>query len=337
MICLKILMVFFASNSGIQQHGHIPARCPMPDRRHCELGLYLRSVSKELTIARSDECAGLVVYGAALGAKHLRLFSLRMLFDAIPGTRLRDHHGDCFFKFVLAQDVMNKPREYAIVDVEAQSRSENDSSAIISNHTLFYRRLRGQDNELDLLVALEANRLPYTGNRMRRNVKILKTMSHLLFPWARRSIWIDAKLRLGALDPLLIFQYGLRPLNACIAFVGLPFHNNTYGTNYASLTKPDFNLHAFGVLAQFQRGRINLTDSFTALDEQLKFYADSSRNFETISTYLVDTAFFARDSSSARCRQIIARLNCHWFEQIACFSDRDQFSLPFLLDTFFCF
>ena len=63
---------------------------------------------------------------------------------------------------------------------ERTTREHANAARIIEPAATFGRKRYGDDQN------------------MRRNVKVLKMLGHELFPWARRTIWIDAKLRFGA-------------------------------------------------------------------------------------------------------------------------------------------
>lgn len=67
-----------------------------------------------------------------------------------------------------------------------------------------------------------------------------------------------------------------------------------------------------------------------ALEAQVAAYQSVARD-EELSLGLVDSAFVARDLSSPRCRRFNAALGCAWFDEIACYSDRDQLSFPYAL------
>ena len=99
--------------------------------------------------------------------------------------------------------------------------------------------------DLDLLIALDGALLPWReAGSQRRNVKILKLLGPVLFPWTERLLWIDSKLRLGALDPRAVVDATTSKRGACAAFVGLPFHANAYGPAFSTMAAPSFAAHA---------------------------------------------------------------------------------------------
>ena len=115
-----------------------------------------------------------------------------------------------------------------------------------------------------------------------------------------------------------------------MGFVGLPFHGSSYGPLASTLPAPSFELHAETIIAAIAR-RPGVTDSAEAVTAQARLYLDTRHGQdlrEELSLNLVDTAYFARDYTSPRCRALNARLACAWFKEIHCFSDRDQLSLP---------
>jgi len=163
----------------------------------------------------------------------------------------------------------------------------------------------------------------------RRNVKILKLLGHVLFPWAERLLWIDAKLRLGATDPLAYVEATTARRGACASFVGLPFHSNAYGPGAATMARPSFAAHGETLLRAL-RSRPTLTDDVGAPEAQLAAYANAAGD-AALSAALVDSALVARDLRTPRCRRFHAALGCAWFDEAHGLSARDQLSSPFAL------
>ena len=76
--------------------------------------------------------------------------------------------------------------------------------------------------------------MPYDNNR--RNVKMLKFNSGLLFPWAERGIWQDEKLINSSREYglpsnyLLHFDRTVQRFGTCSSFMGLPHHKASIHT-----------------------------------------------------------------------------------------------------------
>ena len=85
-----------------------------------------------------------------------------------------------------------------------------------------------------------------------------------LLPFARRLLWIDAKLRLGATNPLRLF-HATEARGACLAAVGLPFHNNAYGPGAAAMRVPSFSRHGATIVRSLAM-RPLLTDNVRAVE-----------------------------------------------------------------------
>ena len=94
-------------------------------------------------------------------------------------------HGRCFFRFVLSDDV------------EATAGDPNSTHTFSASPT--WDILNHSVDMLNLLVPLERDKLPFEG--MRRNVKVLKMLGGLLFPWVERLVWVDTKLLVGTISP----------------------------------------------------------------------------------------------------------------------------------------
>jgi hypothetical protein len=140
----------------------------------------------------------------------------------------------------------------------------------------------------------------------------LKLLGHVLFPWAERLLWIDAKLRLGATDPLAYVRATTERRGACASFVGLPFHSNAYGPGAAGMAAPSFAAHGETLLRSL-RSRPTLTDDVAALEAQLATYSAAADD-AALSAALIDSALVARDLRSPRCRRFHAALGCAWFD-----------------------
>ena len=317
---------------------------------------HLLEIAAELRRLKARECRRLVVYGAAFGTSFFRRWPNRTLAGARTVQDLHGAHGRCFFKFILKKDV-------------AFVRKRVGTNTVRLPPSLFVRtnfRVEG----LDLLVPLDQDALPWLATAsLRRNVKILKMLGPRLFPWterlvsacrifsfftrasrprrpavasrrrmipstkdllpfARRLLWIDAKLRLGATNPLRLF-HATEARGACLAAVGLPFHNNAYGPGAAAMRVPSFSRHGATIVRSLAM-RPLLTDNVRAVEAQMGAYV-REHGSPALSRDLIDSAYVARDLRSPRCRSFNAALGCAWFEEITCWSDRDQLSFPYAL------
>ncbi|XP_051135845.1 probable hexosyltransferase MUCI70 [Andrographis paniculata] len=125
-----------------------------------------------------DNCRGIVVASAIFGA-----------FDLIRQPKNISEYSQknvCFHMFV---------------DEETKIFLRNSSEI-------------GNDNKVGLWRIIKVNNLPYSDPR--RNGKIPKLLLHRLFPNARYSLWIDAKLEL-VVDPVQILERFLWRKNASFA------------------------------------------------------------------------------------------------------------------------
>lgn len=138
--------------------------------------------------------------------------------------------------------------------------------------------------------------------RGRRGVKVLKMHGHVLFPWAERLVWIDAKIRIGKEIP---------DFPHCATFVRLPLHRNTF------VGEVSLRGHVRAIELA------NRSDSVEAMKDQIAYYDLNSTR------HMADTAlFWRRKCPSAN------RFFEDWYHQIECFSDRDQLSFPFVVKNY---
>ncbi len=281
---------------------------------------YLSEVSRALRRLKEAECNGLVAYSVAFGAQHFALMRKQQL-EAERALELVQAHGRCFFRFVLADDMRAAAQS---AGVNASASGAVASGAVASGAVADAPSI----DRLHFLVPLDASRLPFRGNR--RNVKVLKMLGQLIFPWAQRLVWIDTKLHVGTVDPLEYFERTVARVGACAAFMGLPHHPNAFGD--AEERHATFLKHAETIIRVSLGARSSVTDSRDAVREQVKTYMRETGNAShELSLNLVDSAYIAWDLGPPRCRRFNAALGCRWFDEIACFSDRDQLSFPFAL------
>ena len=269
---------------------------------------YLRKLRDEIALTYEKKCKHLVVYGAALGAKYEKwMRSLEFLGE--HSLKVVKRHGTCFIQFV--------------TDVNATGE------------------LFSADGSQKLIV-IDPTKMPYKNNR--RNTKILKFNPGLLFPWAERVIWQDAKLLSSfkgnkpsphglPSDYLLHFNRTVGRFGTCSSFVGLPHHKASVNTS------PSVNLkaHCDTVVAAAVK-RPTVSDNLDVLRTQCERYQERYSNLTDQQSSqvfhqspLVDSAFIVYDMRSAVCQKFNGDLGCSWLDEIHCYSDRDQISFPHIL------
>jgi hypothetical protein len=140
----------------------------------------------------ASRCSELVVYSAALGNNFAATtFADRDLAGTLTNKALwRTNGRNCYFRFVLITD----------------KSTNQDNSGL-----------------LERLVRLDPTYLPYPAHEMRRNVKVFKMIGHKLFHWAKRTVWIDAKLRIGSIVRLSSFVFRRRRRLSSFVFVVVVF------------------------------------------------------------------------------------------------------------------
>lgn len=278
-----------------------------------------RSISDELSDRFSQECHRLVVFSVAFGSSYqTTILEPPVLFNSTTGlgsklvsSDLHKTHGRCFFSFILAS---NDTRGTAV-----QQSADG----------------------LDWVVALNPDDLPYSN--MRRNTKLVKLHGHMLFPWAERLIWQDAKFRTEGLlhkRPSNYLQWFDRNVkDVCASFYGLPVHAFTVGShaNQPNYKRNEYQHHCETILTSLLK-RPDVTDSLGALLHQCRDYLhqplttdDFNNNDDLLSLSLIDSAFIGWNLRTPECRNFIADLTCTWADEIQCHSDRDQVSFPHVL------
>jgi hypothetical protein len=193
---------------------------------------------------------------------------------------------------------------------------------------------------METLFPIPKSVLPY--KNMRRNVKLFKLHSHLLFPWTNAVVWQDVKLKYIPSRPAKAFTTKLLKTNEggndkpCLVVMGLPRHYNAFG-NDARVDgyQPKYNDHCKTVVNAMAI-RPTVTDSADTLQQQCRFYQETAANATSVDLVplhrgLIDSAFMIWNQDSQKCRDFNERLACSWSSEIQCFSDRDQISFPFIL------
>jgi Protein of unknown function (DUF616) len=299
-------------------------------------GRYVQTLADQLEAKHKDECRNrIVVYSAALGSEHEQfLWDVPLPFDPVAqyGTKLDgpdvlQRHGNCFFTFVLRN---NHHHHNSTVTTTKPNRTTDG---------------------IDWVIPIAANILPYRNHR--RNTKLIKLQSHVIFPWALKLIWQDTKFRRQDFSHTRPYDYQQwfddHVQGTCAGFYHLPSHANSFG-RYAS--KDHYRvqfLHHCEAVAEALKIRRTVTDSMASLLHQCREYllwdpqrpfvsfgssstssssTSSSDHHNVLSMVLIDSAFMGWDLREAHCRTFMADLTCTWLDELHCYSDRDQLSFP---------
>lgn len=267
---------------------------------------YLRSLRDEIAAEFAEKCKGLVVYGAAFGPKYEAwLREPRWMgTQSIESKRL---HDTCFIMFVTD-----------------------------TNHTgVRY----SSDGGSQRLIVVDSAKLPYKNDR--RNTKLLKYNPGLLFPWADRVIWEDAKLLEG--HPLITnstrytvpndyyfhFNNTVERFGACASVMSLPVHKAAVGKSKVM----SLRAHCDTIIAAAVK-RPTVSDNLDVLIEQCNRYDDMYLNSTGPASQIfaqgpmADTAFIVYDMRTPACRKFNGDFTCSLQDEIHCFSDRDQLPFP---------
>jgi hypothetical protein len=306
---------------------------------------YLSQLSKQIKSQKEFECTRLVVYGVAFGSTYINwLTGRRIQSNQSHVEMLLKKHNHCFLTFVLAESLNYSKKDKLLLMPLTQTSNDG----------------------LQILVPIHRSDLPY--DSMRRNTKIFKMMGpSLLFSWAQRVFWQDAKLVGDASKPLPsdYFEYFHKTIeknHVCASFMGLPLHKNTMGTP-ASKNKKLQTIQFAGHCAAIVEASVKrptVSDGLETLQNQCSAYyqtvsgghpidqTTTSRklnpchNFEIqhksyatsesllLDKALIDSAFMVWDMRSPRCQKFVADISCTWLDEIHCYSDRDQVSFPFV-------
>jgi hypothetical protein len=263
---------------------------------------FMVALTKRLETLKLTECSELVVYGCALGSKYEG-----MVNRPISGNRTRiltELHGHCFFSFVLKED-----------------SAGNGAPLILEN--------RISKSGLQLLIPVPRNVLPYKS--MRRNTKLFKLFGgHMIFAFAKRVIWQDAKLwrKAEVTNYYTLFNWTVQNPGACVSFMALPNHPSSL--NKVREDGPLFKYHCEAILAS---DRTDVTDDRGVIEKQCKDYQElDAENYSiSLDTGLIDSGLILWDMGSDRCRDFNSKLSFTWAKETHCFGDRDQVSFPHAL------
>jgi len=290
------------------KHPHLSKFSSIGPIRSCgfcgDNAAYLRELRDEISVKYQEKCKDLVVYGAALGLKYENMLRSK---EVISGhiSKVVKRHGTCFFQFV--------------TDVNCTGNT-----------------LTGDGSQN--LVVIDPGRMPYNSNR--RNTKVIKFNPGLLFPWADRVIWQDAKLQkkdtkyLLPSDYLLHFNRTVERFGTCSSFMGLPHHK------YAVQDAKEVNVMAHcDTIVSASWSRPSVSDNLNVLRTQCErsekrlrnLLAQEARSEIFDKAPLVDTAFIVYDMRTPECKQFNGNLGCSLLDEIHCYSDRDQVSFPLVV------
>ena len=282
---------------------------------------YMQYISNTLEKQMGPQCSSMSIYGVALGLPYLQLISRGRLEKKKNKKKHPNKEDPCFFYFVLADEL----KEVLLLQHENHRPSKKDLAVLDNPNALTLQYKSGDGN--GILVPIHASRLPY--QNMRRNTKLFKLNGHNMFGWTDRLIWQDAKVyKRHEVCPTDYYKYFAETIDhnkVCSSFIGLPFHESTMGSAFHNNTEVQFDAHC-AAIEEAAAHRPDVSDSFQAIHEQCQVYR--SENDQTLSRYLVDSFFIVWDLRSKRCNQFIADMTCTWLDELHCYSDRDQLSLP---------
>ena len=176
------------------------ARCHHPESEtaralHCDSALHDGALPAAVSTCGLCGQSPAAAYLAEV-ARALR--RLKEQLEAERALELVQTHGRCFFRFVLAGDLQ------AALNASASGAGALGGDAAAGAAAAVPVADAPSMDRLHFLVPLDASRLPFRGNR--RNVKVLKMLGQLFFPWAQRLLWIDTKLHVGTVDPLEYYR-----------------------------------------------------------------------------------------------------------------------------------
>ncbi|KAL3820476.1 hypothetical protein ACJIZ3_006381 [Penstemon smallii] len=206
-----------------------------------------------------------------------------------------------------AFDLIRQPKnisEYAKRNVCFHMFVDEETEAFLRNsHEL------GSDNKVGLWRIIVVHNLPYSDPR--RNGKIPKLLLHRLFPNARYSMWIDAKLEL-VVDPIQILERFLWRKNASFAI--------------------SRHYRRFDVFVEAEANKAAGKYENASIDSQIEFYKN-----EGLTPYSVAKLPITSDvpEGCVIIREHVPISNlftCLWFNEVDRFTSRDQISFSTVRD-----
>eukprot|EP00968_Pinguiococcus_pyrenoidosus_P004850 scaffold312_cov256-Pinguiococcus_pyrenoidosus.AAC.5 len=154
--------------------------------------------------AKKDECENLVVVSTAFGDGYMEEFSRHHP----QADLLHEKYGQCFFRFlhIEAAEQLQQTHQLRLFGEYAEHLNVGcrvlAATECIGGGRDTRDKLQKQGtndsapdfiDNLHLLVPVNVSALPF--GRSRRNGKIFKILAQRIFPWARRILWVDAKLQ----------------------------------------------------------------------------------------------------------------------------------------------
>ena len=184
------------------------------------------------------------------------------------------------------------------------------------------------------IIGVPEEVLPFENHR--RNVKLFKFLPQILFPHAHKIIWQDMKFFRGVQEfykqpakPLNVYETEEIKHDACLITTSLPVIDATLGDTWKYTSIPHLEMHCKYVVEALE-ARPNVTDSPRALQEQCNYYFQQKEK-HVLDQGMIDSAFMVWHFERDHCKDFNAQLQCEILNQIHCFSDRDQISIPFSL------
>ncbi|GFQ07121.1 hypothetical protein PHJA_002856200 [Phtheirospermum japonicum] len=206
-----------------------------------------------------------------------------------------------------AFDLIRQPKnisEYAVRNVCFHMFVDDDTEAFLRKSGEL-----GSDKKVGLWRIIVVRNLPYSDPR--RNGKIPKLLLHRLFPNARYSMWVDAKLEL-VVDPFLILERFLWRKNASFAI--------------------SRHYKRFDVFEEAEANKAAAKYDNASIDFQVEFYKK-----EGLTPYSVAKLPITSDvpEGCVIVREHIPISNlftCLWFNEVDRFTSRDQISFSTVRD-----
>ena len=286
-------------------------------RNATETTKYLASLRDEMSKRYSSKCQDMVVYGAALGTQYEHWMTTE---GSLSNHAIRSvqRHQTCFFQFV----------------------TNESGHIIVSTNNTENTIMMSADGSQHLIV-IDKSKMPYQNNR--RNTKILKLNPGLLFPWAQRIIWQDAKMLIKEkwemigtktslpFDYILHFNRTIERFGTCVSYMGLPHHPAAIGKR-GSMYTLDAHCHT---IVEAAKSRPTVSDNLEILVNQCQRYqqeiGEGPTSRQQNVTDLIDSAFIVYDMRSSQCQKFNGDFTCSWLDEIHYESDRDQVSFPYVI------
>uniref|UniRef100_A0A7S4AI92 Uncharacterized protein n=1 Tax=Pseudo-nitzschia australis TaxID=44445 RepID=A0A7S4AI92_9STRA len=313
-------------------------------------------------LANKERCSDLVVFGEAFGvdmekllpALELNTFQSRAksLFS-IKRSKMHLRHGNCFFLFVLEDDLQEGVKHTKVkvrTETSASTSTSTSTSLNNNNNSTNAVRMVGQY----FLIPVDRNILPYVS--IRRNAKLFQYSAQFLFPDARTIVFQDINFLAPSYSNRLPEDYHkLYPRNAntnantepCLTVFSLPKNSQTVGEkntgddlfqghcklvlNKLAKRTQEEGISIFPGNDNTAASTLNTASLIQQCDAYLQYVYKRELTTDVLSHGMVDTNFISWNEGSAYCRDFNARLRCTILDQLHCHSDRDRIVFPFAL------